>query len=147
MFLYLNKYIDAVSVKHPQKAHFMRYSFFGILATVIDLVLFYLLIEFLEVNIKLAITAAFAVGLLVHYLFVHAWVYTGPFYGSSTSRYINFFIVNVLAFFLTIGLFRFFVKYFHPDTKLMLLFIRGLVAILVGSLSYFINTLHVFKKQ
>lgn len=147
MFIYLNKYIDAVSVNHPQKAHFVRYAFFGILATVVDLLLFYILIEFLDVNLKLAITTAFVIGVLAHYLFVHAWVYTGPFYGSKTSRYINFFILNVLALLLTINFFRFFITYFHPDTKLMILVIRGLVAVLVGSLCYFINTLHVFKKQ
>lgn len=147
MFIKLNNYIDAISVRHPQKARFMRYAFFGALATLIDLFTFYVLIEYFDVKIKLAVSVAFMIGVLAHYLFVHTWVYTGPFYGSKMSRYVNFLIVNTIALFLTIGFFRFFIKHFHPHTKEMILVIRGFVAILVGLFSYLINTMHVFKKR
>lgn len=147
MFENLNKYIDRAGNKYPEHAKFIRYGFFGGLSTGIDLIVFYVLIEFFAVKVRLAVTTAFMIGVLFHYLFVHTWVYTGPFYGSKLSRYINFLLVNALALVLTISIFHFFVKHFHPHTKTMLLLIRSTVSVIVGILSYSINTMHVFKKN
>jgi putative flippase GtrA len=125
----------------------MRYAFFGALSTAIDLSIFYVLIQSFNMRFKPAITIAFLVGVLAHYLFVQAWVYTGPFYGNKTARYINFLLVNTIGLILTITFFRLMIKGFHPHTKSMVFLIRVFVSLLVGIFSYLINTIHVFKQR
>jgi putative flippase GtrA len=122
---------------------FIRFSISGGLATLVDVVLLYVLVEWLKVWYLAAAVPSFLIGSFVHFLISNFWVFKGE--GEQEKfgkKYLKFTSIHILSLGINLILMYFFVQFLHTH------YLLGKAAAIIGSLvwNFWGNKKFTFKK-
>jgi putative flippase GtrA len=107
---------------------FIRFSISGGIATLVDVVLLYILVEKFQVWYLAAAVPSFLVGSLVHFLISCYWVFEHEREIKFWHKYIKFTSIHILSLFINLFLMYFFVELLNTN------YLVGKMAAIVGSL-------------
>jgi putative flippase GtrA len=121
----------------------IMYIVFGVLTTLVNFTMYYLLARILALPVMLANSTAFLLSILFAYVTNRTWVFTS--HATSALEILKegteFFLARILGFFLDLGFMFVFVSLLSFDDLLM----KGLSNIIVIVLNYVISKYIIFK--
>ncbi|HOY56346.1 MAG TPA: GtrA family protein [bacterium] len=109
---------------------FVRFSISGVVATLVDVLLLYILVEWLEVWYLIAAVPSFLVGSFVHFLISFGWVFEHEREKRFWHKYLKFTSIHILSLGINLVLMYLFVQFFHTH------YLIGKAAAVIGSLAW-----------
>jgi putative flippase GtrA len=106
-----------------------------------DLVLLWVLVEFLHMDKVLAAALAFVAATSLHYAFCHSWIFCGTERGL-TSGYVYFLINAAIGLIITVALFAALIRW----TPINYLVGRTLVSVVSGLTVFLLNAVLNFRR-
>jgi len=129
-------------MKKEDLIQFLKFIIIGILNTLVNLIIFYLFTEIFNVYYMVAAVLAFLFAVTNSYLFNKTWTFKEKLKYKTSSRYIKFFIISIIALSFNLALLYLLVEYFKFN-----IFIAQLAGVFLNFLiNFFGNKLWTFKK-
>ncbi len=109
---------------------FVRFSISGMVATLVDVLVLYILVEWLHVWYLIAATPSFLVGSFVHFLISYNWVFEHEGKIDFWHKYLKFTSIHILSLGINLVLMYLFVQFLHTH------YLVGKAAAVIGSLAW-----------
>ncbi|MDD5290331.1 MAG: GtrA family protein [Patescibacteria group bacterium] len=129
-------------IKKILSIKFIRFSISGGIATLVDVIVLYALVEWFRVWYLAAAVPSFLVGSFVHFLISYFWVFEHERATKFWKKYLKFTSIHILSLFINLLLMYIFVEFLKTH------YLIGKIAAIAGSLlwNFWGNKKFTFKK-
>ncbi|HDP96377.1 MAG TPA: glycosyltransferase family 2 protein [Euryarchaeota archaeon] len=150
------KYIDHVIRLYEHKrwwlSKYLKFAFIGGIGTLINLAIFWVLLEIFDVNYLLAAVVSFCVAATNNFLMNRVWTFRSK--GRIQVQYFQFMLVSVAGLMLNLIVLKFLVEEFFPwlgfsgdRASILETFSNFLAILLVSIFNFFVNSFWTFSKD
>lgn len=150
------KYIDHTIRLYEHKrwwlSKYLKFAFIGGIGALINLAIFWVLIEIFYVNYLLAAVISFSVAVTTNFLLNRAWTFRSK--GRIRVQYLQFMVVSIAGLMLNLIILKFLVEEFFPwiglsgdRASLMETFSNFLAILFVSVFNFFVNSFWTFSED
>jgi putative flippase GtrA len=122
----------------------MRFLFIGFLGTILNVVIFFIIADYLNIDANIASVIAFCIAVTQNYILNHLWSFKKYItYDLNLKSYLRYVYVNIFGLIANMIVLNLILIEFHPDLKV----IAQLMGIIVGTIfNYTLSKIYVFTE-
>lgn len=123
----------------------LRFLFIGFLGTILNIIIFYIVADYLYMDANIASIIAFCIAVTQNYILNHLWSFKKIVnYDLNLKSYFKYVYVNIFGLIANLIVLNLILMEFHPSLKV----IAQLCGIIVGTMfNYILSRVYVFKKE
>jgi putative flippase GtrA len=140
-FLSKGSYRDKILIVYENSL--LRFLFIGFLGTILNVVIFFIIADYLNIDANIASLIAFCIAVTQNYILNHVWSFKKIVTNNLNFKsYLRYVYVNIFGLVANIIVLNLILIQFHPDLKV----IAQLLGIIVGTVfNYILSKVYVFK--